>query len=391
MRVLFISPAVPSNYYGRRPYNMLRTLASRHQFHVLAFSRDNKDESFANTLRNLGMEVSIVDFTRMTARMNCARGFLGEQPLRMLYCKSMAMAKAVRQICKQFNPDLVHIDRLRMGQYLTDIQGLPSLVDFTDAMCLYLDRKLALPMNPASRIIDRRERRTMPGFERWVLERCNRVIISGDLDAEYLRKDHPGFAIDVVENTVDLDEFVPRKANRPGECLFVGSLFYYPNVDATEYLLDEIWPRVMKKIPGTRLWVGGAKPVKRVRKACARHGIQLVPDIPDMASVFYTEDVLLSPIRIASGTRFKLLEALSAEMGVVSTALGAEGLPLVHGEHLLMAEDPEAFAEATVELMRNHELRRKLGQAGRESVREKYSRHAVAGKLDAIYHAIVKN
>lgn len=389
-RVLFVSPAVPSNYYGRRPYNMLRSLADRYHFHVIAFSRDEKDQKFAAALKEMGMEVTIVPFSKGRALGYCAAGYAGATPLRVLFCKSPLMAQTIESQIDGFQPDIVHFDRMRMGQYLTDASGIPSVVDFTDAMCLYLDRKLAMPLKPTERMIDRRERRTIPHFERWVLERCGRGIVSGDLDAVRMMADHPGYPIEIVENTVDLDEFVPRSAGRPGECLFVGSLFYYPNIDAAEYLLDAIWPRILKKAPGTRLWVGGAKPKKRVVKACARHGIQLVPDIPDMASVFHTEDVLLSPIRVASGTRFKLLEALSAEMAVVSTALGAEGLPLTSGEHLILAEDPDTIAEATVELLHNHDLRRRLGRAGRERVREKYSRHAVASKLDAIYHSLVE-
>lgn len=389
MKVLFITPAIPSRYYGRRPFNMLQSLAAEHQFHVVAFSRDEKDPQFARALEEMGIRVTIVPRTRVRSLASCALGFPGPQPIRALYCRDSGMAAAVRDAASRLQPDLVHADRMRMGQYLEVIPGLPSVVDFTDALCLYLERKLALPLKPWERFVDARELRNTPPFERRLLERCTVGIVSGDLDAERMRADHPGRRIEVIENTVDADEFAPRSAGRPGEVLFVGSLFYYPNIDAVDYILDDIWPRVIKRLPDLRLRIGGAKPKPRVIEACRRHGVPLIPDIPDMAAVFHTEDVLLTPIRVASGTRFKLLEALSSGMGVVTNRLGAEGLPLEDGVHLRFGEDAGELAERTIELVRDDGLRRQLGEAGRALVRERYHRRTIARKLDTLYRSIV--
>lgn len=385
MRVLFLSPAVPSHYYGRRPFNMLRTLSERHEFKVLAFSRDDKDEDFANALREMGAEVEVIPQSKMGARLSCLRGWTGPRPVRVCYCQSAAMREAVQRSVREFQPDVVHFDRMRMAQYIDGVGTVPSVVDFTDALCLFLERKLELPLRRWERLVDRRERDRTPGFERWVLERCNLSVVSGDLDRERMMADHPGHRIEVIENTVDLEEFVPQRKDGPGEFLFVGSLFYYPNIDSVEFLLKDIWPLILKRKPDAKLWIGGAKPKPRVVQACRNHNIRLVPDIPDMAGVFFKEDVLLSPIRVASGTRFKLLEALSAEMGIVSTAIGAEGLPLEPGEHYLGAETAEEIAAAAVRLLEDNELRDNLGKAGRERVAEKYKRETVAAKLEGLW------
>lgn len=357
---------------------------------MLAFSRDEKDEAFAEALRALGMEVEVVPHAPRTARFNCLRGWTGPHPIRVCYCQSAAMGEAVQRAVRDFQPDIVHFDRMRMAQYIDQIGNTPSVVDFTDALCLFLERKLTLPLRSWERLVDRRELKRTPGFERWVLERCTQGIVCAELDRQRMEADHPGHRLEVVENTVDLDEFVPRRkqpSQDGGEFLFVGSLFYYPNIDAVEFLLEDIWPRIRKRRPEARLWIGGAKPKPRVVDLCRRHSIRLVRDIPDMAAVFTKEDVLLSPLRVASGTRFKLLEALSAEMGIVSTALGAEGLPLEPDRHYLQAETAEEIADAAVRLLEDDALRDRLGKAGRERVGEKYRRETVAEKLERVWAA----
>ncbi len=156
--------------------------------------------------------------------------------------------------------------------------------------------------------------------------------------------------------------------------LFTGGMDWYPNRDAVEFFAFSILPRILRRVPGPDLSSSGAIP--RQSSGTAWRGypsIEFTGAVPDMRPQTARAAVCVVPLRIGSGTRLKILEASAAAKPVVSTAVGAEGLDFADGSEILLADEPESFASAVVDLLSDEQRRRSLGAAARRRVEQSYS------------------
>lgn len=176
----------------------------------------------------------------------------------------------------------------------------------------------------------------------------------------------------LVENGVFLKPSPVTAQPEHGPMLFTGMLNYYPNVDAVHYLHGEILPRLARLRPGIRLVVAGRAPDAGVAALDGRDGVRVVSDPTDMAAVAAQASVAVVPLRLGAGSRIKILEALAWGLPVVTTTLGAEGLHVVDGEHVLIRDDSAAFAEAVAMVLQDNDLWLRLRRNGRRLVEERY-------------------
>jgi glycosyltransferase involved in cell wall biosynthesis/GT2 family glycosyltransferase len=187
----------------------------------------------------------------------------------------------------------------------------------------------------------------------------------------------------VAPNGADPSIWLPDVRHGAATVLFPAHLAYPPNVDGVEFLLAQIWPRVRKRKSGARLILAGRDPSSGVQAAAAAApGVELCVNPKSMQRVARRASITVVPLRLGSGTRYKILESMAWGLPVVTTARGAEGIEAADGEHLLIRDDPDEFAEAIARLMSDEALWRKLRGAGRELVRERYCWDRVFQPLD---------
>lgn len=193
-----------------------------------------------------------------------------------------------------------------------------------------------------------------------------------------------------IPTGVDPVYFRPNGTSEvPARLVFTGSMDWYPNEDAIIYFLDAIFPRIRREVPAASFCVVGRNPTPRLRAAAARAAIRVTGKVDDIRPLVAEAAVYVVPLRVGGGTRLKLFEALAMGKAVVSTTIGAEGLPLISGRHFLRADGPEEFASATVSLLRDAAKRRALGAAGRRLVEERYSWAQVAREFEAQCEKVV--
>jgi glycosyltransferase involved in cell wall biosynthesis len=148
---------------------------------------------------------------------------------------------------------------------------------------------------------------------------------------------------------------------------------WHPNEDAVLHFADTILPRIRSAVPGTTFTVVGRNPTARLREHAARAGITVTGTVDDVRPFIAEGSVYVVPLRAGGGTRLKIFEALAMARPVVSTTVGAEGLGLMPGRHYVAADEPAAFADAVVALLRDESRRRALGGTGRQLVETCYS------------------
>lgn len=204
------------------------------------------------------------------------------------------------------------------------------------------------------------QRDRMLRFEEEASRRFDGVLAVSEEDARIFREEmRLTNVLGVVPTGVDLDYFqaVPKAAPPAPTVVFMGSMDWYANVDGVKWFAEAVWPLVQKEVPDARFVVVGRKPPPEIEAlATSGRNIEVTGTVPDVRPYLRGADVVVVPLRIGGGTRLKIYEAMAAEVPVVSTRIGAEGLDVADGRHLLLADSAEDTASAVVRVLRSPPL-----------------------------------
>lgn len=298
---------------------------------------------------------------------------------------SEAAATEVDALVRSFAPGLVVVEELRLHRYLErlDRDRHTVVLDLPSREGDVLRRKADGDPNRAAAILGRALAARHAAIEARFLPAVDRVWACSDVDAAILAGRHPSARFEVVPNTVDVDSYPPAPERSDAlRILFPATFAYPPNEAAALTLVDDVLPRVREQEPAAELWLVGSHTGPRLSAAAARPGVVHHGAVADVRPYLATATVMAVPLTVASGTRYKLLEAFASRLPVVGTAQAAEGLDAEDGVHYLQAEDPDACADAILRTWSDAAVRRKLADAAHELVSERYSfaasRRAVA-------------
>jgi glycosyltransferase involved in cell wall biosynthesis len=195
--------------------------------------------------------------------------------------------------------------------------------------------------------------------------------------------------VHVVQTGVDTSYFTPMPGlEGRAHLVFTGSMDWLPNEDGMLYFVRDILPRIRQVEPEVTLSIIGRAPTPAVKRLAEEHGIEVTGRVDDVRPHVARGDVYVVPLRIGGGTRLKIFEAMAMAKAVVSTTVGAEGLPITPGRDVMIADEPARFAQAVVHLIRDQESRRRIEGAARELVVTKYDWAAVAEDFEAALVAV---
>ena len=227
------------------------------------------------------------------------------------------------------------------------------------------------------------EWRKMRRYEARACRRAAVTVAVSEADRDLLAANAPEADIRAIPTGVDTSYFHPNGAVETSATLvFTGSMDWYPNEDAILYFIEAILPEIRREVPGISLAVVGRDPSSRLRAVGAAAGVRVTGTVGDVRPYVADAAVYVVPLRVGGGTRLKIFEALAMAKAVVATRIGAEGLPIVSGEHFLQADEPADFARAVVTLLKDPARRRALGTAGRRLMVERYSWPQVAREFE---------
>jgi glycosyltransferase involved in cell wall biosynthesis len=294
---------------------------------------------------------------------------------------SPTVARRIRALIQAHSIDVVQLEYAELARYALDELGAPVILVEHDLAYRARDRARTVGEETGS------EAAVSRAVELRACEAADAVVVMSDDDREELGRRLPcDDHLSVVPNGVDLDRYRPHGDERRG-VLFVGSFPHRPNRDAALWLANSIWPRVLGTDPAAELTLAGARPTADIIALEGRGGIRVAGEVPDLAPLYRSHAVFAAPIRFGSGTRLKILEAMASGIPVVSTTVGAEGLGMIPGTHLLVADDAEAFAESLARLLHDDELRHRLAEAARAEVVARFGWDAIAHRALAVVDA----
>jgi glycosyltransferase involved in cell wall biosynthesis len=226
-----------------------------------------------------------------------------------------------------------------------------------------------------------RQWQKMHAFEAKMCPQFDCVVAVSREDRDLMQQEYGVESIYDVPTGVDTSFFRPsgQRACRPHNLVFTGSMDWLPNEDAIRYFTEEIMPRIKKAVPGVTLTVVGRDPYPSLVELSKRDPSVIVTGrVEDVRPFMEEAAVYIVPLRIGGGTRLKIYEAMAMEKAIVSTSIGAEGLPVTDGEEILLADTPELFADAVVRLLQQDGLASDIGKRAAARVREEFGWDKVA-------------
>lgn len=399
-RILFLTselPYPPEQGGSLRSYHLIRYTAAHHAVSLLSFAeRPRETEPLAQACER----VVTVPTPQRSPGDRLRTLFLSRRPDMADRLASPTYAQSLQHLVTTHPFDFVQVQSIEMAPYGLMVRewlgdDAPKLV-FDDFNAEYLLQWRAL-------LADGRDPRRWPNalysalqwlrlrrYEREVCRQACRVIAVSEADAAALRRLDKSLDPIVIPNGVDTARYrtlpsPPADMQRPA-VLFTGKMDFRPNVDAALWFHRQVWPRVRQEHPRARFYVVGKRPHPRLEELSHDPTAIITGYVPDVRPYMAGATVFVVPMRMGGGTRLKLLEALAAGLPIVSTTMGAEGVDVTHGEHLLLADDPEAYVEAVSSLLGNEAKRRALGQRAQARA-AKWDWSRIAPRLDAVYQA----
>jgi len=392
MRILWLKSdlLLPLDKGGRlRTWHLMRHLARRHDITYLSFSDRGQDRNVAG-MREVATRVVTVPRNDPAKRsllfyMDAARYLADPLPYAVAKYRSAAYKVQVQSLLRESRFDLLVCDFLVPAVNLPKALPCPAVIFTHNVESEIWRRHAETKATVAARWLYRMQHKRMLRFEEETLMRFDGILAVSDADRETFVRLYPSVSTKpawVVRTGVDTEYFVPSRSE-PAEprLVFTGSMDWLPNEDAMTYFCHDVLPLIQQQEPRVRLSIVGRAPTPAVR-ALASNVVDVTGTVDDVRPYMEKASVYIVPLRIGGGTRLKIFEAMSAGKAVVSTTIGAEGLPIVDGTHAIVADEPRAFASAVLSLLRDRARRKALEHAARSLVVEHYDWSAVAGELD---------
>ena len=283
--------------------------------------------------------------------------------------------------CLERRPDVIFAHRLRsmVPLLLAQQRSAPVFLDLDDIEHVALIRSIAQPPFWFSKPLRYLQVPALMWGERQAIRRATKTFVCSDKDARYLSRFWrlPGIA--TIPNAVRIPERTPLPDAQT--VLFLGRYSYPPNANAAEHMIHDIWPGVRRACPAARLVLAGEGAELLRAYENPPQGVEFRGFVDDLDELYRTTRVVCSPIQSGGGTRFKIVEAAAYGRPIVATRLGAEGLAMKDGESILLHDDPEAFAQACVSLLRDDQLATQIGERGREHAISTFDRDVVVEQI----------
>jgi len=374
-----------------RSFNLLKELAREHEITLFLFYGAHANDRHGE-LRKLFANVITVPMQLpqkkrgVTEACAYAWSFFSPWPYSVSkYCRPEASAR-LREVVSSGKFDAIVCDFLFATKAIPWDLPVPKVLFTHNVEEMIWRRSFELARNPLWKMVAWREYRRMAAVERQYVARADQVLAVSENDRNHFAAYTDPRKITVVPTGVDIEYYHPMTLEeKPNSMVFTGSMDWLANEDAIFYLNEAILPKIRSQLPEAEVWVVGRSPSQKLRDLGKQGaGIKVTGAVEDVRPYVAASPVYVVPMRIGGGTRIKIFEAMAMGKAVVSTTVGAEGLPVTHGKDIILADTPEEFSAEVTRLLREDAARQTIGRAARKLVEENYSWAAVVRSFDEV-------
>lgn len=405
MEILWAShiiPYPPKSGVHLRSYHLLRGVAASHDVDLIAFIQDpwldvfypSRREGLEECARELGKLCRSVQFLpidsqkRFGGKLRTAvEGLICPTSYTIRWLQSTQAHVAFAKAANRASYSLVHFDTIGLAPFRAHFSSTPASLGHHNIESHMLSRRGENERSFAKRMYFLLEGERVRRYEARVAGDFHLHITCSELDSQRLRAVAPSVHAVAVPNGVDADYFKPAHSPSAAPSLiFVGSLNWYPNVDAVMFLLREVWPMTKARHPQLRFDIVGSAPPKSVLSLASElKDVRVHGFVDDVRPLMDAAMLYVCPIRDGGGTKLKLLDAFAMEKCVIAHPMACEGIDVSAGINVCLAESAQAFADAIDRLVSDPATRLAIGRAARSLVVEKYAFSKIGHQLGDLF------
>ncbi|MGD2246714.1 MAG: glycosyltransferase [Candidatus Aminicenantes bacterium] len=399
MKILFTCKEFPHSKIIGGPiiiYNRLKYFSRNHTVSLAAFFKD-EEKKYIPSVEPFCHDLKLVPFPPKRSPLKVAWDFF-TSPVPHYFLRthgSLKMAETIADMVRKDRYDFVIAEFSVMGQFLHKNPLLPPVRRVISVHeSYYLARRKAYRHNRIG-FEKLKEAINLKGLKKYEFDmyrNADKVFVLTLQGKGELLEICPDLDIEVVPHGVDVENFSfsgPKEKEKA--IVFVGNYLHYPNVDAVLYFHSEIWPVLKSRLSEIQFYVVGQGPPPEVQSLSQDEAITVTGRVDDVRPFLKTGRVFICPVRLGGGFRGKILEAMAIGRPVVSTSLGAEGVPARQRENIILADNPEDFARGVVDLMTDEKLFERIRTNARKLVEEKYSWEKGVGVMEKVLEKMMKN
>lgn len=403
MNILFLStrlPYPPKNGHFQRTYNVIRHLSRIHNVYLIAFyskglTKQQKQE-YLTEMEKVCSECHAFSIPAEYSRIPLAglflKSFISRKPL-IAHKYSLRVAdNCIRKILERVAIDFVHYDLLPLAEYRDNLKNLPDLMTEHNVEYLRYSRWIDKERNPITRYYINSQHKKLKAYELDTVASFGKCVVVSEYDKSVLQHQAPNTDFCVVPNGTDEEYFKPMAVDmKPNTLVWVGGMSQWPNRDAIKYFVQEIFPLICNHVPDSIFHLIGKDPVPALKATPLKKKIKVHGFVDDARPIVGFSLVYVAPIRIGSGTKLKILDAMAMGKCVVTTSIGIEGIEADHGKEVFICNTPRDFANTIITLFGDIELVRHIGENARKVILEKYAWSTIFNKMDKLYEGGSKN
>jgi sugar transferase (PEP-CTERM/EpsH1 system associated) len=372
MKIFVLLPRIPwplEKGDKLRAFNQIKQLAKNNEVILCALNdkKVNKEDAF-KALQPYCKSVNFIDLGKVSILFNLAMAFFKGIPIQCGYFYNKRAHKKIRKLIEKHQPDMLFGQLLRVAEYIRK-EKTAKTIDYQDVFSMGMKRRYEIApfyLKPIFNMEYKRLRR----YEHDIFNDFDVKTIISIPDRIHI--DHPKKdEILIVPNGVDHEYYTPRESEKKYDIVFTGNMAYAPNVNAVEYLANQILPIVWEKLPDVKLYVAGATPDPRVKKV-ASDKIIISGWIDDMRDAYAQSKIFIAPMRIGTGLQNKLLEAMSMRLPCITTTLANNSLHAEENKEILVGNNEQELAQHIITLLTDKEKADTLAQNGYDFVHRVY-------------------
>ncbi len=365
MKIFVLLPRIPfplEKGDKLRAFNQIKQLAKRNEIILCALNDDPKvsEQDAFHALQPYCQSINFIRITKPQILLGLIRAFLKGLPMQCGYFYNRKAAKKIDALIAKHKPDMLFGQLLRVAEYIR-FKNFPKAIDYQDIFSYGMKRRADIA-SFVTRPIYNMEYHRLCRYEAAIFEDFDVKTIISEPDRTlfpHKRRDE----ILIIPNGVDHDYFKPQEREKHYDLVFTGNMSYPPNVNAVEYLVNEILPIVWKTLPDVKLYIAGATPDPKVKKAASER-IIVSGWLDDIRDAYAQSRVFIAPMRIGTGLQNKLLEAMSMRLPAITSPLANASLGAKPNEEILVGSNTEEMAQHIITLLTDKEKAEHLAQAG---------------------------
>ena len=402
-KILWLSHFIPFPPKGgnlQRSYNLIRELSKEHDLTLLSFNQSSivgTPQLLQDSKEHFSQFCTVADVlpiptesSKFQKALLLLKGLLPWRTYTVSWLESKDFTIKLNALLAHKSFDIIHVDTISLAPYVSHLKNIKAVLNHHNIESAMMLRRAENESNLFKKIYFYQEGVKLQKLERRICNKFHLNITCSDLDSERLKAAAGVTNCISIPNGVDLDYFQPMAGKiKPKSLVFAGGMSWYPNLDAMNFFLKSVWPRLVKQIPDISLTIIGKNPPQWMSDMQKEYPNILVTGFVDDVRPYLAEaEIYICPIKDGGGTKLKVLDALAMGKALIADAIACEGIEVVNNKSVIFASTPAEYIEKIKYLLENPKINQELSRNGNQLIKDLYGFQSIGKKMSGIYNSM---